>query len=124
MKSIRTIFRMKQSQPKHNVTANIFSKELVDSTVLKLLECGVTDKTEQAKCAQKLLEATAGLIRGIQRNTAKKFPIDPLFEKYANEMQCTLNDHGVSDSTMQEDIIMSFLNKLGELSVKDMESRK
>ena len=115
---------MKQSQPKHNVTASIFSKELVDFTVLKLLECGVADKTEQAKCTQKLLEATTGLVRGIQRNTAKKLSIDPLFEKYANEMQCALNDHGVSDNTMQEDIIMSYLNKLGELSMKDMESRK
>jgi hypothetical protein len=89
---------------------NPISMKLVESTMAKLGECGIIERHHQVNCTNKLMRHFASFVSSL------KYCKDPeaVSVKYTSDMRETIAAYGITDTLMQESIILNFIEVLSE----------
>ena len=99
----------------HNPKADPRTKKMVDSTAVMFKENGMEGNANILKRTLAFFQATIRHAREIQSSEATGKNTDKLLELQAAELKEILLKHGVSETELQEKIILNYLDVVGNL---------
>ena len=91
------------------------SKELLDMTIAKLQDSGITDSDKRLRCSRELLKSTANHTKNIQRAARGKADITEVCLNWTNDLKAILTNFGVTEQETQEEFILIFVDRLADI---------
>lgn len=89
---------------------NPTSKKLVETTIDKLAEHGVTTRDTQVACANRLMLIFASFIKSLKKGV----DVESVSVKYTDDMREVMSKYGITDPLKQEDVILNFISVLSD----------